>query len=203
MKPVATPFSQIGIWRSSRGAREAGCNSLERLAHAASGEIDLIEEQQARNAGFLEFAQDNLQRRRLALIRLADDHGRIADRQHVSHVVHEFDRAGAVDEGQAVAHVVDMGDVWLDAHRVSARLGARESPTLVPSRTEPCRDAPPPRASKPSSRLVLPLWNGPTIAISRGPAILWFACRPVWPWRSSDAGRLPFVFADRARAWLR
>ena len=54
-----------------------------------------------------------------------------------------------------------------------ARASGLASPTLVPSRTEPCRDAPPPRASKPSSRLVLPLWNGPTIAISRGPAILW------------------------------
>ena len=26
MKPVAMPFSQIGIWRSSSGVREAGCS---------------------------------------------------------------------------------------------------------------------------------------------------------------------------------
>src|SRR5271170_5570851 len=60
-----------------------------------------------------------------------------------------------------------------------ARASGLESPMLVRSRTEPCRAAPPPRASRPSSRLVLPLWNGPTIAINRGPDTRCSAVAPV------------------------
>ena len=36
----------------------------------------------------------------------------------------EFDRAGAIEEGEAVAHIIDAGDIGLDAHRMGARLGA-------------------------------------------------------------------------------
>ena len=72
----------------------------------------------------LELAQDDLQRRRLARVGLADHHRRVADRQHVAHVVDELDRTGTIDEGEAVAHIVDAGDVRLDAHRVDARFGA-------------------------------------------------------------------------------
>ena len=46
-------------------------------------------------------------RRRLARVGFADDDGGVADRQHVPHVVHEFDRARAIDESQPVAEVVD------------------------------------------------------------------------------------------------
>ena len=38
-------------------------------------------------------------------------------------LVLEFDRAGAVDEGEVVAQERDVGDVELDAHAVGARLG--------------------------------------------------------------------------------
>src|ERR1700722_20115426 len=60
-----------------------------------------------------------------------------------------------------------------------ARASGLESPMLVRSRTEPCRAAPPPRAGRAPSRLVLPLWNGPTIAINRGPDTRCSAVAPV------------------------
>src|SRR5207253_258834 len=39
-----------------------------------------------------------------------------------AHVVHEFDRAGTIDEGVAVAEKIGRGDRHLDAHVVVARL---------------------------------------------------------------------------------
>jgi len=50
-----------------------------------------------------------------------------------------------------------------------ARASALESPIEEPSRTEPCRDSAPLRPRMLSSKVVLPLWNGPTSAINRGP----------------------------------
>ena len=35
----------------------------------------------------------------------------------------EFDRAGAIEDGEPVAHELGLGDVDLDAHLVGARLG--------------------------------------------------------------------------------
>src|SRR5271166_322606 len=97
---------------------------LECLAQASARLVDLVEKEDSRRPDFLEFAQDDLQRRNLARICFAYDDDRIANRKRVSHVVDEFDRAGTVEEGQPVAHIVDAGDVRLDAHRVTARLGA-------------------------------------------------------------------------------
>ena len=91
--------------------------------HAAAGEVDLVEKQDAGNAKLLKFPQNHLQRRGLARIGLAHDHRRVADRQREAHVVGEFDRARAIEEGEAVAHIIEAGDVGLDAHRVGARLG--------------------------------------------------------------------------------
>src|ERR1700682_866919 len=44
-----------------------------------------------------------------------------------------------------------------------------ESPTVVPASTVPCRCTAPVRARIASSSVVLPLWNGPTSAMHRGP----------------------------------
>src|SRR5262249_29386891 len=43
------------------------------------------------------------------------------------------------------------------------------SPIVVPASTVPCRGMVPVRVSIASNRLVLPLWNGPTSAMHRGP----------------------------------
>ena len=104
----------------SRGRLQQG----ERIAQRRVGLIDLVEEQEARNALFLELAQDQLERGQLARIGFADDHGRIADGQHVAHVLHEFDRPRQVDEGVAVTEIFGRGDVGLDAHGVGAGFGA-------------------------------------------------------------------------------
>ena len=150
--------------RRARG----GLQEFERLAQASARLIDLVEEQDARQAELLELAQDHLKRRDLARVGLAYDDRGVADRQRRMHVVDELDRSRAVEEGQPVAHIVDARDIGLDAHGVAARFLA-ESPTQVPSRTVPCRASAPPRANIPSRRLVFPLWNGPTIATRRGP----------------------------------
>ena len=67
---------------------------LQRLAQAPAGLIDLVEKQDARQPELFELAKDDLQRRDLSRIGLANDDGGVADRQGVTHVVDEFDRAG-------------------------------------------------------------------------------------------------------------
>ncbi len=107
--------------RRLRGRLEHG----QRLADAQVGLVDLVEEQDARDAEVFELAQDHAQRRQLALVRLADHDRRVAQRQDIARLMGEFDRAGKVDEGEAVAEIIDRGDIGLDAGRVGAGLGAR------------------------------------------------------------------------------
>ena len=90
----------------------------------AVGLVDLVEEEDARDAEIFEFAQNHAQRRQFALVGLADDDGRVAERQHVARLMREFDRAGQVDEGEAVAEIIDRGDIGLDAGGMGAGLGA-------------------------------------------------------------------------------
>ena len=115
---------------------------FQRLAYAAACEVNLVEEQQPGHAERLEFAEDALQRGNFLRVRLADYDRGVADRQHVTHVVHEFDRAGAVDEGEPVAEIVDMRDVGLDAHRMGARFRAGVADArALPHRSLPRRAA--------------------------------------------------------------
>ena len=106
--------------RRARGRLQHG----ERFADAHGGLVDLVEEEDARHAEVFEFAQDHAQRRQLALVGLADDDRRVAERQHVARLMREFDRAGQVDEGEAVAQIIDGSDIGFDAGGVGARLGA-------------------------------------------------------------------------------
>ena len=94
------------------------------FADARRGRVDLVEEQDARHIEVFEFAQDHAQGRQLSLVGLADDDGRVAQRQDVARLMRKLDRAGAVDESVAVAEIVDGGDIGLDAGGVGARLGA-------------------------------------------------------------------------------
>ena len=115
-------FCQIGICRSTSGLREAGCSICSASMHLGLGLVDLVEEQEARNIEVFELAQDQLQLRHLLLVGLAHHHRGIDRRQRRAHVVDEFDRAGTIDEGVAVAHEIGGGDRELDAHLVMARL---------------------------------------------------------------------------------
>src|SRR5665811_999022 len=59
------------------------------------------------------------------------------------------------------------------------------APTVVPASTVPCRCTAPVRARIASNRVVLPLWNGPTSAMHRGP----LGPVPFCPINTSLAGR--------------
>ena len=98
---------------------------LQRLHHLGLGLVDLVEEQKARNVEVFELAQDELKLRHLLLVGLADHDGGIDRGQRGAHVMDEFDGAGAIDEGVAVAHELGGGDGELDAHLVMARLLGR------------------------------------------------------------------------------
>ena len=86
-----------------------------------SEEIDLVEEQEAGNAAVLQLLHDQLQRRHALGVGLAHDDGGVAGGQRQRTFVLEFDRAGRVDEGEAVAEEGGVGNVELDAHAVVAR----------------------------------------------------------------------------------
>ena len=86
MKPTAMPSFQIGIWRNSSGVREARCTAPGSRAPGAT-RVDLVDEEETRDVRFLELAQDDLEGRDFALIRLADDDRGVADRRHVAHLV--------------------------------------------------------------------------------------------------------------------
>src|SRR3989304_8825245 len=77
-----------------------------------------------------------------------------------------------------VAKVASTLILWLRASLLA-------SPTVVPASVVPCRCTAPVRARIASKRGVLPLWNGPTSAMHRGP--LGFA--PFVPINTSLAGR--------------
>src|SRR3979411_2982050 len=56
------------------------------------------------------------------------------------------------------------------------RASALESPTEIPASTLPARGIAPVRANIASRSVVLPLWNGPTSALHRGPRGLLTSC---------------------------
>ena len=91
---------------------------------AGVGLVDLVDEQDAGNFPVFQFAQDELKLRDFLLVQFAHDHRRVDRRQRRAHVVNEFDRAGAVEEGIGVAHEIGGGDRQLDAHFVMARFFA-------------------------------------------------------------------------------
>ena len=95
---------------------------LQRVAHARYRLVDLVEEKDARHAEIVELAHDELQRGDLLLIGLGDHDGDIAGGQDRLGLEGEFDRAGAIDESELLAHEIRSGNVRLDAHGVGARL---------------------------------------------------------------------------------
>ena len=126
------------------------------VAHARFGLVDLVDEQEMRDAAILELLEDQLQRRHLLLVGLADDDRGVAGGERVRRVGLEFDRAGAIEEGEAVAEEIDGGDVELDAHAV-CRASSEASPTVLPPAIEPWRVMAPVRASMASRSVVFPL----------------------------------------------
>ena len=102
------------------GAR-GGLQQLEHVVDAGIGLVDLVDEQDAGNFPVFQLAQDELELRDFLLVHLADHDRGVDRRQHRAHVVDEFDRARAIEEGVGVAHESGGGDRELDAHLVMAR----------------------------------------------------------------------------------
>ncbi len=96
---------------------------LERLAHAERRLVDLVEEQDARHAVLVQLAQDELQGGDLLLVGLRHHHREVAGGEHGLGLKGEFHRAGAVHEGQRVAHELRRGEAGFHAHGVRPRLG--------------------------------------------------------------------------------
>ena len=74
----------------------------DQLAQRNLGGVDLVQEEEMRNAAVLELLQDDLQRRDALGVGLAHDDGSVARGQRKRAFVLEFDGAGAVDEGEGV-----------------------------------------------------------------------------------------------------
>ena len=87
--------------------------------------VDLVDENEMRHAQLIKRLENHLQGRRLLLIRLADHNGRITGRQHMPRVLGKFDRAWAIDEGEAFTHELRCCGVELHAHIAGARFGGR------------------------------------------------------------------------------
>src|ERR1700676_3352264 len=75
------------------------------------------------------------------------------------------------------------------------RASGLESPVEVPASTLPARGTAPVRANMASRSVVLPLWNGPTSAMHRGPRGLLTSC----PIAASLVGARPMI--GSANGW--
>src|SRR5580693_10541314 len=74
------------------------------------------------------------------------------------------------------------------------RASGLESPTEVPASTLPARGMAPVRAKIASRSVVLPLWNGPTSAMHRGPDALGFGgLLTSCPIAASSSGARPLI----------
>ena len=115
-------------WHARRRLQQLDC-----LAHALVGLVDLVEKQEVRNVLVFQLAQDQLELRNLLFVRFANDNRGIDRRQHAAHVLDEFDRARAINEGVAVAHEIGGGEGGLHAHLVMAGLlaGVADGGTCV------------------------------------------------------------------------
>ena len=74
---------------------------IQRLANALLALVDLVQEEDARNAERLEPSQNQLQRADLLLVGLGDDDGAVDRCQHRLRLMREFDGAGAIEEADA------------------------------------------------------------------------------------------------------
>ncbi len=85
--------------------------------------VDLVEIQEMGDLPVRQLFQDDLQRRQLFLVGLADHDGCIAYGQRRVHMRLEFHRARTIDKGEFVTQIGDIGQIGLDAHRMIARFG--------------------------------------------------------------------------------
>ena len=95
----------------------------QQIAHRTGCLVNLVQKQHMRQADILKAAQHKLERRDLFLVRLSHHDCHVGGGEHRLSLVGELDGTGAVNEGQALAHVGGGGDGGFDAHLV--RFGLR------------------------------------------------------------------------------
>ena len=120
------PSFQIGIWRSSSGVREARCSSASVSRTRRVGRVDLVDEQEARDVRLPRARAGSTSR--AGTLRSSASHTTTAASQAGSdgaHLVQEFHRAGAIDEGHRLAEESDASRRSARRSSVGARLGAR------------------------------------------------------------------------------
>jgi hypothetical protein len=93
----------------------------QEIRQRAVGLVHLVDEEGVRHAQPLQFAQRRLQQGGLGRIGLGDDDRHVHRRQRRVDIGAEFQGAWAVDDGVAIAHEVEAGEVQLN--RVAARAG--------------------------------------------------------------------------------
>ncbi len=115
----------VGKGRNLPQQELAARRRLQELEHVVDGGIglvDLVDEQKTRNFLIFELAQHELKLRDLLLVELAAHDCSVDCGQRRAHIVDEFDRAGTIDEGEALTHEIGGGDREFHAHRVMACL---------------------------------------------------------------------------------
>ena len=122
-KPITMSFDQIGIWRSTSGTREAGCSSFSVSRTRLSALSILLRN---RKRGIFSSSSSRRISCSCGIFFSSASHTTTAASTAGSAArmsCDELDRAGAIDEGVAVAEEGRGRDRELDAHLVMARLG--------------------------------------------------------------------------------
>ncbi len=106
--------------------RHAGgrLQGVEQLADVAVGLVDLVDEDGARHAQLVELGQQGPQQHRLVRIGVGDHQGHVGGGDGEVGFRLELHRPGAVEQGEALAHVVEGGHVQLDRLMACAGFGA-------------------------------------------------------------------------------
>ncbi len=102
-------------------ALRVGLQRRNGVAHAAGEGVDLVDEQEVRDRLALQVAQQRREHHRLLRRRLADDDREVGDAETGAGLVHELDRAGAVEQRPGIAHEAAMPEPDVGAH--GSRLG--------------------------------------------------------------------------------
>jgi hypothetical protein len=155
----------------NQGNGTCGLQRRERLADASLSLVDLIEEQDTRNALVLKRFDDDLEGGNLLLVGLATTTAKSTPASAPS-----ASKANSIEPGQSrkvmVSPMKSVSAILTSTLIWWARASGEASPIVFPSPIVPCRLIAPVRANIASSRVVLPLANGPTSAMHLGPATL-------------------------------
>ena len=171
MKPLTTSFCQIGIWRSTSGTPLAGC-SIVSVWRTLPSALSILLRNRMRG---MPLSSRFLRMTWSAGIFFSSASATTTARSTPASTG-SASKANSIEPGQSM-NVMRSPMKSVSATLTStliwwARASGEASPTVLPSPVVPWRVTAPVRARIASSSEVLPLANGPTSAMHRGPAIL-------------------------------